>query len=144
MLIFRDMEHRLAFDLHVLTERMDRSADRMLTAERGLSYRRFLALLLLDGLGTATQRQLADALGVTEPSVSRMVGVLGDAGLLDVRPDPGGGNRRQLALTPEGERTVETCLRLLEGRFAAVLERSGIDYEEYAEQTRRLLDAFEG
>lgn len=137
------MEQSLAFDLHALTARMDRSADQMLTAEAGLSYRRFLALLLVGQLGSATQRELAEALGVSEPSVSRMAGLLAETGLLDLRPDPGGGNRRRLTLTAEGKRTVRKCRRLLERRFAALVERSGISYERYAADTRKLLSALE-
>lgn len=137
------MERRLTLDLHALTARMDRAADRLLSAEYDISYRRFLALLLVGELGTATQRQLAARLGVTEPSVSRMAGVLADTGLLDLRPDPNGGNRRRLALTPQGRRTVKKCERLLERRFAALMERSDVPYDEYAAHTRRLIDALD-
>lgn len=135
------MERNLTSDLHTLTARMDRAADRLLTAEYGLSYRRFLTLLIVSELGATTQRALADRLGVTEPSVSRMVGVLADTGLLDSRPDPHGGNRRRLAVTAAGKRTVRRCRRLLEGRFADVVQRSGVPYEEYAEHTHRLAEA---
>ena len=128
----------LTFDLHVLTARLDRAADRILRAELGVPYRRFLALLLV-GEGAPTQRVLADRLGVTEPSTSRMVGVLADEGLLQVGFDPAGGNRRRLALTPAGKEQVEACGRVLEGRFAALVARSGVPYEQYAEQTRRLI-----
>lgn len=83
------MERRLTFDLHLLTARMDRSADRMLMAEYGLSYRRFLALLIV------------------------------------------------------GEHTVEKCQRLLERRFARLVQRSGVPYDEYAGYTQRLLAAFQ-
>lgn len=130
----------LTFDLHVLTARMDRAADRLLRAELGVPYRRFLALLLV-GEGAPTQRVLAERLGVTEPSTSRMVGVLAEEGLLDAGLDPGGGNRRRLALTPAGKEQVEACGRVLDGRFAALVARSGVPYEQYAEQTRRLVAA---
>ncbi len=131
----------LSFDLHALTARLDRSADRILQAEHGLSYRRFLALLIVAELGTATQRALAEALGVSEPSVSRMTGVLVDAGLLDAPPDPAGGNRRRLRLTVEGKHLVEQGRDLLERRFAALVERSGVSYADFARDTRRLMAA---
>lgn len=137
------MEHRLTFDLHLLTARMDRSADRMLMAEYGLSYRRFLALLIVGELGAATQRELAERLGVSEAATSRMAGILAETDLLDSQPDPSGGNRRQLTLTPEGEHTVEKCQRLLERRFASLVQRSGVPYDEYAGYTQRLLAAFQ-
>src|SRR3954470_20647282 len=100
------MEHNLSFHLHVLTARLDRAADRILRAEHNISYSRFLALTLVGELGASTQRALADHLGVTEPSVSRMTAVLAADGLLDVQPDPGGGRRRRLSLTDKGKQLV--------------------------------------
>lgn len=131
-------DRSLTFDLHALTARLDRAADRLLRAELGLPYRRFLALVLV-GEGAPTQRALAERLGVTEPSTSRMVGVLAEAGLLDVSPDPAGGNRRLLSLTPLGKEQVEACAALLEGSFERLVEHSGVPYERYAEDTRRLV-----
>lgn len=136
------MAGSLTFDLHVLTARLDRAADRILRAEVDVSYRRFLALLLV-GEGAPTQRVLAERLGVTEPSTSRMVTVLADEGLLDVGPDPAGGNRRRLALTPAGKERVEACREVLEGRFADLVARSGVPYADYAAYTRRLVTALE-
>lgn len=124
-----------------LTARLDRAADRILQAEHDLSYRRFLALVTVSEMGSATQRGLAERLGVSEPSVSRMTGVLVEAGLLDAPTDPGGGNRRQVSLTPTGIKLVQQCRELLEDRFANLVARSGVAYEEYARDTRRLLQA---
>jgi DNA-binding MarR family transcriptional regulator len=78
---------------------------------------------------------------VTEPSTSRMVGVLAGEGLLAAVPDPGGGNRRRLALTPAGKERVEACLEVLEERFATLVARSGVPYDDYADHTRRLVAA---
>ncbi len=66
------VDRDLSFDLHALTARLDRSADRILRAEHDLSYRRFLTLVIVAELDAATQRAVADRLGVSEPSVSRM------------------------------------------------------------------------
>jgi DNA-binding MarR family transcriptional regulator len=133
------MERRLSFDLHVLTALLDRAADRILRAELGISYRRFLALTHVGELGATTQRALAAGLGVTEPSVSRMTAVLADDGWLDVQNDPAGGHRRKLALTPEGKRLVRKAQGLLEDRFAELVKASGVPYDAYAEHTERLL-----
>lgn len=133
------MDGDLSFDLHALTARLDRSADRILRAEYNLSYRRFLALLLVDELDSPTQRTLAERLGVTEPSVSRMTTVLTESRLIQAEADPAGGNRRRLTMTPEGKQLVEQCRDLLERRFAELVDRSGISYPEFAHQTRQLL-----
>ena len=133
----------LSFDLHLLTARLDRSADRILAAEAGLSYRRFLALVVVGAHGRATQRALAEALDVSEPSVSRMVGVLAELGLVEVAHEPGSGNKRLVALTPDGKDAVTRCRALLEQRFAGLVERSGVSYARYARDTRRLIDALD-
>ncbi|TQS29368.1 MarR family winged helix-turn-helix transcriptional regulator [Microbispora sp. KK1-11] len=137
------MEQNLSLNLHVLTARLDRAADRILRAEHGISYSRFLALTLVGELGASTQRTLAEYLGVTEPSVSRMTAVLAAEGLLDVQPDPAGGNRRRLSLTDEGKRRVTSIRQEFEDRLAAVVAHSGVPYAEYAEHTARLLATFD-
>ncbi|MFG1862979.1 MarR family winged helix-turn-helix transcriptional regulator [Microbispora bryophytorum] len=137
------MEQNLSLNLHVLTARLDRAADRILRAEHGISYSRFLALTLVGELGASTQRTLAEYLGVTEPSVSRMTTVLAADGLLDVQPDPAGGNRRRLSLTDEGKRRVTSIRQEFEDRLAMVVAHSGVPYAEYAEHTARLLATFD-
>lgn len=136
------MERDLSRCLHRLTAQLDRAADTFLRAEAGVSYRRFLALYLVGSEGADTQRALAELLGVTEPSVSRMVRVLAEAGLLEVMPDPLGRNRRRLALTPPGEQLVNRWGSELEGRLAGLLERAGVPYRAYLGHTKRLLGAF--
>ncbi|MGW0249214.1 MarR family winged helix-turn-helix transcriptional regulator [Nocardia goodfellowii] len=135
------MERNLSIDLHVLTARLDRAADRLLRAGHGISYRRFLALSLVGEFGMTTQRALAEALGVTEPSVSRMATTLAAEGFLEVGPDPAGGNRRQLGLTDTGRRLVASAQTELEDRLAMLVSDSGVPYAEYSENTARLLAA---
>jgi DNA-binding MarR family transcriptional regulator len=134
------MEEDLSRTLHALTARLDRAADAVLRAEAGLSYSRFLALFMVRSLGADTQRALAEGLGVSEPSVSRMTRVLSEEGLLRVVADPAGGNRRQLRLTSAGEQLVKRWGGELEKRFAGLVEDAGVPYRTYAEYTRRLLE----
>ena len=134
----------VAYDLHVLVARLDAAADRILQTNHGISYRRFLALLALRDLGEASQRALAERLNVAEPSASRMASVLAGEGLVDVVPDPAGGNRRRLTLTRTGARTVANCAASLEGRFADLVARSGVRYDRFALDIRLLVAALEG
>lgn len=133
----------LSFDLHVLTSRLDKSADQILRGEFGVSYRRYRALLSVgrvsvDEHGTSTQRAMADDLGISEPSASRMTNTLAEEGLLAITQD---GHRRRLRLTPAGRELVDRCAALLERRFEDVVARSGVPYDRYARDTRRLLAA---
>ena len=130
--------------LHTLTARLDRAADRMLRAEQHVSYRRFLVLFMVGELDTPNQRTLAERLGITEPSVSRMIGALVGAGLLDAASDAAGGNQRRLRLTPDGRQLVGRCCDLLVRRLAALVEASGVPYDVYTGYTVRLLAALDG
>lgn len=134
----------LSRSLHKLTARLDRAADSMLRAEAGISYARFLALYMVGLEGADTQRALAERLGVSEPSVSRMVRVLVAAGWLEAFSDPAGGNRRQLRLTAAGAELMERWGGELEARFAALVESAGVSYRAYRAHTRRLLATLEG
>ena len=122
-----------------MTARLGRAADGILQAEQNVSYRRFLTLYAVREMGGTTQRDLARWMGVTEPSVSRMTGVLVEAGFLEARADRAGGNRRHLQLTTAGEELIARCGALLEDRFAALVETAGVSYEDYGAATRRLL-----
>jgi DNA-binding MarR family transcriptional regulator len=133
------MDRDLSRCLHTLTAHLDRAADRILRAEQGVSYRRFLTLFAVRELGVTSQRALSEWMGVTEPSVSRMTRVLVEAGLLDASDDPAGGNRRRLQLTPSGNHLVARCGGILEDRFAALVEAAGVPYGDYRASTQRLL-----
>jgi DNA-binding MarR family transcriptional regulator len=115
----------------------------MLRAEAGLSYSRFLALYLIGAAGAETQRALAELLGVTDPSVSRMIPVLEHSGLIEASAVTGGGNRRRLRLTGAGEEYVERWGGILEERLAKLVDASGIPYGAYVDYTKRLLATLE-
>jgi DNA-binding MarR family transcriptional regulator len=129
----------LSYELHKLTARLDRAADGLLRSHTGLSYSRFLALFAV-GEGASSQRELAGWLGQSEPSASRMVGVLAEQGLLSATMVAGEGNRRRLQLTESGSDLVDRCGRVLEDRFEELVKRSGVPYAVYQRHTRRLLD----
>lgn len=138
------MDRDLSRSLFALTARLNRAADNILQAEQNVSYRRFLTLHAVREMGGTTQRDLARWMGVTEPSVSRMTGVLVEAGLLEARVDRAGGNRRHLQLTTEGEELIARCGALLEDRFAALVAAAGVSYDDYGASTRRLLATLSG
>lgn len=135
------MLRQLSFDLHALTARLDRAADRILQERESLSYQRFIVLFWISELGVSTQREIAARLGVTEPSVSRMVAVLGELGL--IRHEPTKGNRRALALTAKGEAIVRRSCSFLEAELEKLITASGVPYEAYASHTRRLIEALD-
>ncbi len=136
------MPDALSYDLHKLTARMDRAADRILREREGISYARFLTLFAVRN-GAVNQRELAAWLVQSEPSTSRMVAVLVTEGLLQANRVNGAGNARRLRLTPAGAELVSRGGRLLESRFNELLARSGVPEASYRRHTRRLIRALE-
>jgi DNA-binding MarR family transcriptional regulator len=126
-----------------LTARLDREADRILRAQQGMSYSRFLLLWAVGELDGPTQRALAEWLGLTEPSVSRMTALLASEGLLVVEDDPRGGNRRRLVLTGTGEEVVVRCGTLLEDKVDALVATAGLSYDAFRRDTAKLPAALE-
>lgn len=127
----------LAHELHDLVRTLDRHAERALRPE-GLSYHRYVALIITSEHPRITGRQLAGALGISEPSASALVRQLMSAGLLrDVAP-LGAGHVRQLELTEVGEATEQRCTDLLGGALEHSARRIGLDATELAITVRAL------
>jgi MarR family transcriptional regulator, organic hydroperoxide resistance regulator len=127
----------LAHDLHLLVKALDRSAEGRL-APFGLTYARYLALLVIGGAPGLTQRDLAAGLGLSEASASRTAAGLGEAGWIDIIRTPGAGNRRTLALTDVGRALLERAGTSLGRDFDDVVRAIGRSPEALARDVRRL------
>lgn len=127
----------LAHDLHLLVRALDRSAEVRL-APFGISYARYLALVIVSDHPGLTQRDLATALGQSEPTASRTAAALAEAGWLAAVRTPGTGNRRVLALTDSGRDLLERASTALGSAFDGVVEGVGHDPEALAADIRRL------
>ena len=136
--------HQPAYALHALVAVLDRAADQILRERLGITYSRHLTLLTLQRLGSATQRELAAELGVSEPSVSRSVPFLMEEGFLTVTSVAGGGNRRQVELTAAGEKLVDDAAELLEDSFAQLMDAAGVKREQILDVTNPMLGVLLG
>lgn len=139
-----DRTRQPAYALHALVATLDRAADQILKENLGLTYTRFLTLVTLQRLGSATQRELASELGVSEPSVSRAVPRLTEEGHLTVTSVAGTGNRRQVELTAKGEQLVDEAADLLEDSFARLMDASGVEPGRILDITDPLLAVLNG
>ncbi|WP_432507371.1 MarR family winged helix-turn-helix transcriptional regulator [Kineococcus arenarius] len=115
----------LAHELHDLVRTLDRHAERALRPE-GLSYHRHVALIITSEHPGITSKQLAGALGISEPSTSALVRQLVSAGLLRDAAPAGAGNVRMLEITERGDATRR--------------RRVGLDAAELAAAVRALHD----
>lgn len=130
----------LSFELHDLVRTLDRWADRALRPE-GLNYNRYVALVIIGEHPGITGRQLAGALGVSEPAGSGIVRKLIDAGLVSNGAETGAGNVRHLHLTGAGTAKTETCGALLGDALDRSAEDIDIDPDELARTIHALHDA---
>jgi DNA-binding MarR family transcriptional regulator len=140
----KDRTQQPAYALHALVAVLDRAADQILRERLGITYSRHLTLLTLQRLGSATQRELAAELGVSEPSVSRSVPLLTDEGFLTVTSVAGGGNRRQVELTSAGEKLVDEAADILEDAFAQLMETTGVNRDQIFAITNPMLGVLVG
>ena len=140
----KDRTQQPAYALHAVVTVLDRAADQILKEQLGTTYSRFLTLLTLQRLGSATQRELAAELGVSEPSISRSVPLLTNEGFLTATSVPGEGNRRRVELTDAGEKLVDEAADILEDSFAQLVKAAGMEPGRILDITNPLLDVLTG
>jgi DNA-binding MarR family transcriptional regulator len=81
----------------------------------------FTFLAALDGLGPLTVGELAGALGVTQPGVTRTIGQLVKLGLVTLRPGRDDQRQRVVRLTAKGRQTVDLGKREIWPRVVAAV-----------------------
>ena len=140
----KDRTREPAYALHALVAVADRAADQILKERLGITFSRYLTLLTLQRLGSATQRELAAELGVSEPSISRSVPLLTDEGYLTATSVAGGGNRRQVGLTAVGEKLVDEAADILEDSFAQLMTAAGVKPGQILDITSPMLAVLNG
>ena len=120
---------------------LDRTADHLLQAEVGISYRRFLFLTVLQHQGTVIQHELAVALSYSDPAVSAMLVELSDDGYVQVTQSAQHGRKRLVTITPEGSEVVARGRRLLDEHFDQLLALAGVEAQQLHDITGRLYQA---
>jgi len=140
----QDRTQQPAYALHALVAVLDRAADQILKERLGTTFSRYLTLLTLQRLGSATQRELAAELGVSEPSISRSVPLLTNEGFLTATSVPGEGNRRRVELTSAGEKLVDEAADILEDSFAQLVKAAGMEPDRILGITNPLLGVLTG
>lgn len=129
----------LAHELHDLVLTLDRWAERMLRPQ-GLTYNRYVALVVVAEHPGVAGRHLAGALRVSEAAASGIVRSLLEAGLVENVAPAGSGHRRQLWITPDGGALLERCAALLGSSLDDNARAIGLDPQELARTIRALHD----
>jgi MarR family transcriptional regulator, organic hydroperoxide resistance regulator len=129
--------------LRRLSERIDREA-RAVYKHAGIDFeQRWVGvLILLSERRELTVGELAEALGITQPSVSQTLRSLQAAKLVVAQTDPRDPRRRIQALTEAGLQLVEKARPVWEALMEAArdLDRAGIDIVTPLNQIERELD----
>ena len=115
--------NNLGYLLQHLAFVMARQNDQILQERLGLGFSQFKILMVLQKNPSVQQRDIADALGQTEASISRQIRLMHDRGLLQSRISPE--NRRCHITTPttKGSRLVEEAMQVLNGFHAPMFDR---------------------
>src|SRR5260370_15083006 len=93
-----------------LIARLGRESRRMwgqMLAEHGLTPHQFGVLMTLGPLGTASQQQLSQAVGVDPRNAVPIIDALEHRALLQRRPDPADRRRYAIILTEAGQTKIE-------------------------------------
>lgn len=95
-----------------LGERLQAEAQEILSrVEPAVASGQHPMLWAIERHGPLTIGELAERLGVTQPGVTRALGQLAEAGLIEVVTPADDARRRLVSLTPAGTRFVETARR---------------------------------
>lgn len=102
---------------------MSRQSDQTLQERLGIGFSQFKILMVLDKSPYIQQRQIADALGQTEASISRQIKLMMERGLL--QSSPRAGNRREHVITPttKGLRLLEESMVTLNSYHGPMFDR---------------------
>jgi DNA-binding MarR family transcriptional regulator len=133
-------ESNIGFLLNHLAFVLGRQNDQILQEQLGLGISQFKLMMVLQVKPHIKQKQIADALGQTEASISRQIKLLQQKGLLQSVVSPN--NRRQhlTTLTPKGLRFTEEARSILKASHQTMFgQLSSKQQEQLAETLKALL-----
>ncbi|MEV6554255.1 MarR family transcriptional regulator [Nocardia sp. NPDC051756] len=131
-----DLLHRVVYLLGEATRRrVDNTS--------GLSYSQIRLLGTLEEIEPVTQHQLAQALAVSDPAVSRALRPLEEAGLVQIKTDPDHKRRRLVAITEAGRNAFHTTGKPLSDELRTALLAADFPYDRYLNDTIALAKLLE-
>ncbi len=118
---------------------MNKSADAYIRRTTDLTFSRFQLLDTLRQVGRQTQHGLAQAMGVSDPVVSRMLVELAAAGYVEIENDPNHGRRRLVSITQAGIERIQALGEVLERAFMELVRGAVDDTSRFDGDVRRIL-----
>lgn len=118
---------RIGFLIQHLASSMGRQNDQILQEQLGIGFSQFKLMKVLQVESGVQQKQIADALGQTEASISRQIKLLQEKGLLQVEVSPHNRREHITTLTAKGLRFGEEAKAIIADyhreMFAALSEK---------------------
>lgn len=107
--------------LHRIGAVMERLSERTLFEEYGLGFSQFKILYIVRDMGEVLQKDIAQALGQSEPSITRQIKLLRLAGYVSVRKDENDKKKHIIDLTTKGEQFADDALGRLNNLYEPIL-----------------------
>jgi DNA-binding MarR family transcriptional regulator len=114
--------HTVGYLLQHLAASLARQSDQVLQERLGIGFSQFKLLMVLERNPHIQQKQIAEALGQTEASISRQIRLMHDKGLLQTTISPQNRREHITTLTAKGLRLNEEALRVLNAYHAPIFE----------------------
>lgn len=105
--------NNIGFLLQHLSFSLARQSDQVLQERLGVGFSQFKLMMVLQWKPHVQQKQIADALGQTEASISRQIKLLHDKGLLQSTISQANRREHLTTLTAKGLRFTEEALNIL-------------------------------
>ncbi|MFE2378052.1 MarR family winged helix-turn-helix transcriptional regulator [Streptomyces sp. NPDC059398] len=132
------MDEGLAELLYRVVMLMNDAARRRSGPEQRLTPSQLRLLGTLEEIQPATQHELAGALSLSDPAISRALRPLEAEGYVTINTDPAHRRRRLVSLTPTGQNTFQAEGKPLEEELRSALLGAGFPYDRYLTDTHRL------
>lgn len=124
---------------------LEREAEAVVAAELRISFGQFMVLSVIDAHpGALIQTAIADHLGLTKATVSRLIDQGARQGWINVAPDPASRRSRLISLTSEGEALVSRGDAALEASALAGVATSPAAIRAASATLEQVIDALHG
>lgn len=115
--------NNIGYLLQHLAFTMSRQNDQLLQEHLGIGFSQFKILMVLARNPYIQQRDIADALGQTEASISRQIKLMHDQGLLQTQISPENRRRHLTTPTAKGTRFTDEALKVLNTYHGPMFEQ---------------------
>jgi DNA-binding MarR family transcriptional regulator len=132
----------IGFLINHLAFLMMRQSDQVLQERLGIGFSQFKILKVLQTNPQVQQKQIADALGQTEASISRQIKLMHDSGLLQTTVRPENRRRHLTTLTRKGARISEEAIVVLNAYHKPMFDNLGDKQQQQLVEILQKMHAF--